>query len=442
MKGSRIPEDEARSELENILRSLLFQRSERPSQFLRYICEKSFAGESSQINEHLIGIEVFGRGANYSPTEDSIVRRTAYTLRHKLDEYYSREGQSDSILISLPQGHYVPSFQRRSDEQVFSHADHQTSALPGRPLATRRLHRGILGMTTALVLVSVGWLLGRNSSLSSPPSPSPQVELGPATREFWGPWLSATAGPLVCFSNPRSIGVKHFQQPAAPTVAPMRFLASPAETERLRGVFGLPPGGYVYLAPSVSLAKMGEAVGASFLASLFGHVGLRIRPTESRFLGWEDFREADVILLGHNESNRWIDSALESRPFQLEPAEGNKRRRIINLAPEPGEAKEYLIEYPNENTTVTVEYALISMTPGIDEYHELVVISGLNTGATQIAAEFLSDEMRLRGLLERMKRTAPTHKGCWYFQGVLKVEVRDKFPASADLVALRVLSGS
>jgi hypothetical protein len=95
-----------------VLRSPAFERSARLRRFLRFICELSLKGESSRINEYLIGSEVFQRGPGYSPNEDSIVRRQALTLRQKLQEYYSADGRDHGVRIELPVGRYVPIFRR------------------------------------------------------------------------------------------------------------------------------------------------------------------------------------------------------------------------------------------------------------------------------------------------------------------------------------------
>src|SRR5204863_8636272 len=107
--------EEARAELQRVLHSPTFQRSERLQKFLQFVCELTLKGESSRINEYLIGSEVFQRGPDYSPNEDSIVRRQAHALRRKLQEYYEGEGRQSSVRIDLPTGAYIPTFQRRDD---------------------------------------------------------------------------------------------------------------------------------------------------------------------------------------------------------------------------------------------------------------------------------------------------------------------------------------
>jgi hypothetical protein len=81
-------------QLERILAKPLFQTSKRLSTFLRFAVENALAGRAEQLKEYVIGVEVFERGASYSPQEDPIVRIIAERLRSKLAEYYQGDGHS------------------------------------------------------------------------------------------------------------------------------------------------------------------------------------------------------------------------------------------------------------------------------------------------------------------------------------------------------------
>src|SRR5262249_33625552 len=105
-----IAPEEVYAELESLVRSPVFSRSEKLHRFLRLVCETTVQGGGAQINEYLIGSEVFKRGSDYNPSEDSIVRRHAHVMRQKLQEYYATEGADHAIRIEMPVGRYVPVF--------------------------------------------------------------------------------------------------------------------------------------------------------------------------------------------------------------------------------------------------------------------------------------------------------------------------------------------
>lgn len=107
-----IPAAEIHAQLERILASSWFVNSKRHTRFLRFIVEKAIAGETQDIKERLIGIEVFDRCPNYDLANDAIVRVGAGEIRKRLAQYYLHEGRSNEIVIEVPPGAYVPIFSR------------------------------------------------------------------------------------------------------------------------------------------------------------------------------------------------------------------------------------------------------------------------------------------------------------------------------------------
>jgi TolB-like protein len=100
--------DDVRRQLDRLLASSGFTNAGRMSRFLRFVVERTLAGEGERLKEYVIGIEVFDRETDYDPRVDSIVRVEAARLRTKLTEYYAGEGRGDSIVLSLPKGGYSP----------------------------------------------------------------------------------------------------------------------------------------------------------------------------------------------------------------------------------------------------------------------------------------------------------------------------------------------
>ena len=100
-----------RAELQAVLESPLFVRSPALTHLLSYLCEKTFAGETDQIKEYSIALDVFDRRESFDQDTDSIVRVHANRLRKRLSEYYAAEGASHALHIAIPVGQYVPLFQ-------------------------------------------------------------------------------------------------------------------------------------------------------------------------------------------------------------------------------------------------------------------------------------------------------------------------------------------
>lgn len=193
------------------------------------------------------------------------------------------------------------------------------------------------------------------------------------------------------------------------------------------------------MTPSLAQAKMGEAISAVHITGLLSKADVRVRTTQSRFLSWDMIRRENLVLLGHNEANRWLDPILEKYPFKLEATDGKKPRRIVDSQPGPGDPKEYEVCYSKDPNGLTQEYALVSMIPGVDDRHRLLLINGLNTQATQTASEFLTNPTTLEELVTKLHAAAPRHTGPWHFQILLKAEVHDKVPTKGSLVSLKIL---
>ncbi len=107
--------EEIRKQLERLLASAQFSRSERMCRFLRFSVEHALAGTGDLVKEYSVGVEVFDRDRDYDPRVDPIVRVEARRLREKLKQYYKAAGTADAVLIEFPKGAYTPVFRSRDD---------------------------------------------------------------------------------------------------------------------------------------------------------------------------------------------------------------------------------------------------------------------------------------------------------------------------------------
>jgi adenylate cyclase len=155
---TQIPEPEIRAELDRILASKGFAGAGRISKLLRFAVDKTLAGETDQLKEYSVGIEVFDRDGKYDPRLDSIVRVEAGRLRSRLDDYYHGEGAASAIRIRLPKGGYVAQFDRPADEvrqepaTVAPIPEHRKRSRAAIPLAA-----GLICAVAAMVVWLGGW---------------------------------------------------------------------------------------------------------------------------------------------------------------------------------------------------------------------------------------------------------------------------------------------
>lgn len=106
-----------RIQAEKIASSKTFRASERMSRLLRFVVQRSLAGQGSELKEYLLGVEVFDRTSAFDPRTDPIVRVEARRLRSKLKAYYEGEGQEDDLIIEIPTGCYAAVFRMRGESR-------------------------------------------------------------------------------------------------------------------------------------------------------------------------------------------------------------------------------------------------------------------------------------------------------------------------------------
>src|SRR5215467_5789009 len=140
-----------RRQLDKVLASAGFSRNERLSRFLRFVVERHLESRDQELKESLIAIEVFGRQPGYDSKQDPVVRTEASRLRARLSEYYLADGKSDSMIIVLPKGGYVPAV--RSTERTDKPATPE-----GAMLSMRRISGGAAALALLVVaLAAVNW---------------------------------------------------------------------------------------------------------------------------------------------------------------------------------------------------------------------------------------------------------------------------------------------
>jgi hypothetical protein len=109
--------DDIRQELHRIINSSPFRDAYRLTSFLSFIVEMTLAGNGNKLKAYTIAVEALGRGADFDPQTDPIVRVEAVRMRQALARYYSGIGRDDPLVIEVPRGSYVPAFRRNACER-------------------------------------------------------------------------------------------------------------------------------------------------------------------------------------------------------------------------------------------------------------------------------------------------------------------------------------
>ncbi len=439
---------EARAALARLVASATFAPVPRLRSFLEFVSHRTLDGKGADLNEYLIGVEVFGKGDGYAPNDDPVVRRAAYNLRKKLEKYYAEEGRDDLVRVDLPVGGYAAVFSaaRTSSQEAPLPAEAPPPAAEEPPADPAALTAVVapaeapLSRRLLIAAVGTGMLLGGGAvalvgrgRARAPSAALPKPE--PALEAFWRGWLDQREGVTICFSNPMTAAIYHRPAGALPKADEFRLVPGGPEDEFSRRQLKLGPGGELRLAPSAkSQGKLSEAYAAVRLSTFLGRWGVPVSITQSHFLNWEVLRRQNVIVLGHNGINAWVDPLLATAPLRMAFDDTTWKRRIEGIG-ERGEAVSFSIQGEDAGL---VQYALVSMLPGVRPGRRLLLLSGINSQATDIAAEYVTTAA-LAGDVVRAIEKAAGGAATAHFQMVIRAEMREGVPTSGSIEFVRPL---
>jgi hypothetical protein len=464
--------DEVRQTLENILSSKYFVHAPKKKGFLRLICDFYLSGRAHELNEYILGYDVFERDNAYDPSADPVVRVTAHEIRKKLELYYQHEGADDPVRLEIPPGSYQPIFTRHelaatapAGTDVLAH-----TSLPPAPATTtqsqppavwRHLPSGLLalGLAVLVLTIAVATLWRSNRALQQT-AVAAKTAQDPATYgAVWAPFLESSSLPLVILSNPP---VLRFANPSDPASLSKDAIVLPPEAvARLKDKVvtnpevvindssGLTPGSASAPANSGVLKQMqtpslvistnaytgmGEAIGLHYLTDLFRTADRSMLLKQSRTLSAEDLKGHNVILLGGVWVNEWSGKLSETGDFVF-----TNNGTIKNRQPQAGEDGEYIPQFDSRTGGLMIDYALITVKPNISEMNDVMMLAGVYSQGTEAAAEFVTNKNYLNQLNQRLQQLNQAGSAPRHYQALLKVSVENGIPTTISILALHEL---
>lgn len=445
--------EEMRHALDRVLASKHFVHAPMKQRFLRLICEFHLGGRGGELNEYLIGREVFDRDGSYNPATDPIVRVGAHGVREKLERYYQKEGAEDEVRIEIPVGSYEPSFIRYTQPVAAEPLPTEDAPPAAAPAAAVRNSTESLAQTLwqywpqmilGLSLLLIAGLAYSNFSLrrQMAEKAEQQTEEMEYYQPVWQPFLKSQDPTLLVLSNPP---VFRFINPADPSQVIKSSV--PVSTQQVQNIFAEIQNKSIIRIinnPRLTLTTdtytgIGEAIGVHHITDLFRSSDKSLSLKQSRTVSAEDLKSQNIVALG----SVWVNNWSSKLPFKQDFIYTDQVT-VNNLNPLPGEQHEYRPTFDQETGQLTEEYALITVGPNISgrSGRDLVmVLAGLHSEGTAAAAEYVTSKQYLTEFNQRLTQAGGS-KPLQYYQALLKVGVDNGIPTTITLVSIHELRNS
>ncbi|HEX2490039.1 MAG TPA: hypothetical protein VHR27_11565 [Blastocatellia bacterium] len=441
VEGKPASQDPSKTEVRETMRRILasrhFVNAPTKQRFLRLICEYYLNGRASELNEYMIGCELYDRDESYNPALDPIVRVGAHGLRKRLEAYYKGEGKDDEIILEIPHGSYAPNFIRRAAPQESSELANGAADAPALVAFIENNSKILLNLLVLSLVIITITLAYSNTQLRRQTKASAQSrEMSGIFESVWGSFLKDGNPALLVLGNP---SVYRFWHPTDPTsLSKMRVDLTLEEAKimgdtlgRERLVVNNPPNSQLMLAYD-EYACLGEAIGLYRLTGLFNRMGKNLTLKQNRRLVAEDLKNHNAILFGNSWVKEWVGNSPVRKCFTSGPAAAISDQNLL-----PGDEREYVAKYDKETGKLIEDYALIVVKPGISERKTVMIVAGTRSEGTQAAVEYLTDENYLVDLNQRFHRTIGAFPK--YFQVLLKVSVDNGIPTDISVIRVREL---
>jgi len=384
-------------QLERMLSDRHFSHSRRFPAFLRFVVEKTLNGETDLLKERTLGVEIFGRNADYDTSLDPIVRVTAAEIRKRIAQYYQEPAHEDELRISLDAGSYVPQFHRPKDR--LANGEGLGQAMAGGPATVghaatdvpdRRWWR-LWATLAALLLAVVGVGFAWRSIHRSP------------LEFFWGPLLNSGDPAMLCIVDQHQ--TTNLAVDAADPTRQMTVQTDLSAVNR---------------DDLWAILKVGNV--------LLSH-GKKFTLKGSQVTTLSDLRDGPAIFVGAFD-NAWTMRLTKELRFRF-GNDSNFSHEWIFDSTSTGPPQWFTNRPVLETANNYREYALVARFTDPDTGQLCVIVAGIGAGSTLAAGEFVSDPTYL-GELERLAGSQGNKKN---IEAVISTQIIDGQPGTPKIEA-------
>jgi len=375
--SSELEKAAVQQQLEKLLATPLFNSSKRYPSFLKLVVARVLAGQTDQLKERILGVEIFGRPADYDTNADPIVRVTAAEIRKRIEQYYQDPKHSQEIRLFLPAGSYAPQFSwpgrpsglpagltelpRTAADATLVQAGSTVSA----EYRSRRAFVSAKWVTAGLILLA---LVAGGTGIWYASRPS-------ALKQFWEPFIKSPEAVLFCLADQSqysSIRLRDAADPQRETTLNDTMVTIIIDD----------------VSPLVNVAGLLHTNGKTY----------RVQGEASTTL--TDLRRGPSVLIGAFD-NGWTLRLTSPLRFHFANDAAMTQFWIEDRA-NPGKHDWTLDRSIQQQTGTYKDYAIVArlVDPNTDQF--VVVAAGIGRGGTVAAGEFLVDAHRMGDLLKQV----------------------------------------
>lgn len=413
--------DPRRELVQRVAGSVSFHKTWRLRELFLFLAERALSDPDHPVREQEIGDAVFGRGQDFDPGLDPLVRVQTSQLRKRLHQYFTTEGAAEPVVIEIPKGAYVPAFRERALAPL-----PEPEPEPDDDVAAGRAPVRRLAAACVLLLAACGFLLHQNDALrrARPASGAPR----PTVERLWRQMLVDGQTTYVIAAD-ASLAV--FLDTTKRVLSPSEY-----QRKRFQARYGADPlasddpadvrfARQLLERPLTSLVDAELAFRVGDLARTLGATSQLLSAREAT----ADHFKASAVLSGPRRANPWIELVEDRMNFRMEYDHPADTVGFANLAPSAGEPAAY------RATDRQTGYCRVALTRNLDGSGWLLLLTGTDMAATRAGVEQVTDEAALADLA----RALGVEKGGPFpaFEAVLQARFVGDAPLTFERLAHR-----
>jgi len=380
----------------SIVRSGALGRSRSYARLLEFLVECARSGRTPKELE--IAMEVFGRGADFDPSQDSMVRVYAHNLRQKLEHYYATAGRNEPRQLLLARGEYRISLAESEEAAEPAEATAPVAPPPTQPAAAPEQPRTAFTRwrlaAGAAALLLLGLALGAGIMLESEPAAPAAAAV--AKSPLWADMLDDDLPILVVVGDYYIYGELDEHGDVTRLVRDFNVGSSAELNELMKNDTTLMSR---YMDLDLTYLPTGSAFALLDILRVLYTSNKSVRIVSMSEMNEADLKSSHVIYVGYISAlDKLEDFVFASSTLTI----GYTYDELRNM--DTGELYTSEAGFPEVNHNYR-DYAFISTFPG-QGGNQIMIVSGTRDAGLMQAAHALADPMFIASMQQQRPDTA------------------------------------